>query len=112
VTFVIFNNNAHAMCATREQLFLGGPHPSNLFHPADLAGGMAAMFPTLRVVRATDQGQLHQALVHSNSAEGPTFVAVDLDPAELPPFLPFLHSLPHTLPHEESSHDHAHVHVG
>jgi acetolactate synthase-1/2/3 large subunit len=108
VTFVIFNNNAHAMCATREQLFLAGPHPSNLFHPADLAGGMAAMFPTLRVARATNEDELRQALLHSNSTAGTAFVAVDLDPAELPPFLPFIR----TLQHEESSHAHAHAPVG
>ncbi|WP_042367350.1 thiamine pyrophosphate-binding protein [Streptacidiphilus neutrinimicus] len=108
VTFVIFNNNAHAMCATREQLFLGGPHPSNLFHPADLAGGMAAMFPSLRVARATDQGRLRRALLHSNSSGGPALVVVDLDAAELPPFLPFVR----TLQQEESPHDRAHAHVG
>ncbi|WP_042430004.1 thiamine pyrophosphate-binding protein [Streptacidiphilus anmyonensis] len=114
VTFVIFNNNAHAMCATREQLFLGGPHPSNLFHPADLAAGMAAMFPTLRVTRATDPDRLHQALLHANSSAGPAFVAVDLDPAELPPFLPFLHTLDHALDpqHQESPDGPAHAHVG
>jgi acetolactate synthase-1/2/3 large subunit len=90
VTFVIFNNNAHAMCATREQLFCDGPHPGNLFRPADLAAGMSAMFPTLPVTGATDQHGLRRALSRYNTTTGPAFVAVDLDPAELPPFLPFL----------------------
>ncbi|MGF1428383.1 thiamine pyrophosphate-binding protein [Kitasatospora sp. LaBMicrA B282] len=90
VTFVILNNNAHAMCATREQLFQGAPHPGNLFRPADIAAGAAGLFPTLDVTRAETAGQLRRALLRSNAGSGPALVAVDLDPAEIPPFLPFL----------------------
>ncbi|WP_035804894.1 thiamine pyrophosphate-binding protein [Kitasatospora mediocidica] len=106
VTFVIFNNNAHAMCATREQVFLGAPHPSNLFRPADLGAGVAAMFPGLDVTRAEDGAQLRAALSRTNAGGGPAFVTIDFDPAEIPPFLPFL---PRT---EESAHERAAVHVG
>jgi acetolactate synthase-1/2/3 large subunit len=90
VTFVVFNNNAHAMCATRDTLFAGGARPDDLFLPADLAAGAAAAFPGLRATRAADPGQLHQALRRGDRNPGPALVVVDADPYETPPFLPFL----------------------
>jgi acetolactate synthase-1/2/3 large subunit len=90
VTFVIFNNNAHAMCATREQLFLGAAHPGHLFRPTDIAAGVAGMFPGLDVTRAADDAQLRRALLRSNAGTRPAFVTRDFDPAGIPPFRPFL----------------------
>ncbi|MEY9966180.1 acetolactate synthase-1/2/3 large subunit [Streptacidiphilus sp. MAP12-16] len=113
VTFVIFNNNAHAMCATREQIFLGAPHRSNLFRPADIAAGVAGMFPSLDVTRAGDGAHLRRALLRSNTNSGPAFVTLDFDPAEIPPFLPFLNVAgPVPAESEESSHERGPVPVG
>ncbi|MEV8099697.1 thiamine pyrophosphate-binding protein [Kitasatospora sp. NPDC085879] len=113
VTFVILNNNAHAMCATRDQLFLGSPHPANLFLPSDIAAGAAGMFPTLAASRAATGPQLRQALLHGNTTSGPVLVAVDVDPAEIPPFLPFLNTTgPVPADHEETAHEHRTVHPG
>ncbi|ANP53030.1 acetolactate synthase-1/2/3 large subunit [Streptomyces griseochromogenes] len=89
VTFVIFNNNAHAMCALREEFFQGGVRDDDLFAPADLAAAAAAAFPSLEATRAGDAAQLRTALLHGNASGGPAFVAVDCDPREIPPFLPF-----------------------
>ncbi|MEV7175547.1 thiamine pyrophosphate-binding protein [Kitasatospora sp. NPDC093679] len=113
VTFVILNNNAHAMCATREQLFLGAPNPANLFLPSDIAAGAAGMFPTLAVHRAATGPQLRRALLHGNTTSGPVLVAVDVDPAEIPPFLPFLTAAgPVPADHEESARERGTVHTG
>jgi acetolactate synthase-1/2/3 large subunit len=90
VTFVVLNNNAHAMCASRERLYLGDAHPSSLFRPADLAAGVAGLFPGLTTTRAHTTAQLRRALLDGNAGSGPAFVTLDLDPAETPPFLPFL----------------------
>ena len=38
VTFVLFNNNAHAMCVTREQLFYDDLYSYNRFRPSQLGG--------------------------------------------------------------------------
>ncbi|MFB7669281.1 thiamine pyrophosphate-binding protein [Kitasatospora sp. NPDC056138] len=118
VTFVILNNNAHAMCATREQVFLGAPHHSSLFRATDIAAGVAGMFPALDVTRADDGTQLRRALLRSNDSGAPAFVTLDLDPAETPPFLPFL-SLPDVAAagpepaeSEESAHERGPVRVG
>lgn len=113
VTFVILNNNAHAMCVTREDLFQGGVRGDNLFLPSDIAGGVAAMFPALDVARAESAAQLRQALRRSNCGAGPAFVAMDFDPREIPPFLPFLAAPGQEPPaFEEDSHEHRPVHVG
>ncbi|MET4613330.1 acetolactate synthase-1/2/3 large subunit [Rhodococcus sp. PvR044] len=90
VTFIIFNNNAHAMCVTREQLFYRNRYSFNRFRPTLLGEGIAAMFPTLSAFAARSAGDLTDALARSANTEGPSFVSVDCDPDEIPPFLPFL----------------------
>ncbi|WP_027501522.1 thiamine pyrophosphate-binding protein [Rhodococcus sp. UNC363MFTsu5.1] len=92
VTFIIFNNNAHAMCVTREQLFYRDRYSFNRFRPTLLGEGIAAMFPTLSAFAARSVGDLTDSLARSVHTEGPSFVSVDCDPDEIPPFLPFLTS--------------------
>ncbi|MEU4035232.1 thiamine pyrophosphate-binding protein [Streptomyces collinus] len=89
VTFVIFNNNAHAMCAMREEFLQGGGRADDLFAPTDIAAAVAAAFPSLRATGATDAARLRTALLRANAGGGPAFVAVTCDPREIPPFLPF-----------------------
>ncbi|WP_369243756.1 thiamine pyrophosphate-binding protein [Streptomyces sp. R41] len=89
VTFVIFNNNAHAMCALREEFLQGGVRSDDVFARTDLAAGVAAAFPTLPATGADDAAQLRKALLRSNAGGGPAFVTLDCDPREIPPFLPF-----------------------
>ncbi|MGW3664627.1 thiamine pyrophosphate-binding protein [Streptomyces sp. NPDC005141] len=89
VTFVIFNNNAHAMCALREEFLQGGTRTDDLFGRTDIAAGVAAAFPSLDVTGAENAAQLRNALLRSNTGGGPAFVALDCDPQEIPPFLPF-----------------------
>jgi acetolactate synthase-1/2/3 large subunit len=90
ITFVIFNNNAHAMCVVRERLYCRNDDDRNRFTHAMLAEGMAAMFPGLpcHAVRGLDE--LRAALSGHIGHVGPRFVAIDCDPDEIPPFVPFL----------------------
>ncbi|MCI4065599.1 thiamine pyrophosphate-dependent enzyme [Micromonospora sp. R77] len=90
VTFVVFNNNAHAMCVTREQLLQHADYSYNTFKPAQLAAGAAAMFPSLPAVRADTADELREALLATNDRPGPALVCVETDPGETPPFVPFL----------------------
>ncbi|MFI5683080.1 thiamine pyrophosphate-binding protein [Streptomyces sp. NPDC051636] len=110
VTFVIFNNNAHAMCALREEFLQGGVRDDDLFARTDLAAGVAAAFPTLAVSGAEDAAQLREALLRGNADGGPAFVALDCDPREVPPFLPFQSF--NEASSKESSHERGVVHVG
>lgn len=89
VTFVVFNNNAHAMCALREEFLQGGVRDDDVFGRTDIAAGVAAAFPSLDVTRAENAAHLREALLRGNAGTGPVFVAVDCDPKEIPPFLPF-----------------------
>ncbi|MGC4807704.1 thiamine pyrophosphate-binding protein [Micromonospora sp. DT233] len=93
VTFVVFNNNAHAMCVTREQLLQHADYSYNTFKPAYLAAGVAAMFPSLPAVRVGTADELRDALLATNDRPGPALVCVETDPAETPPFVPFLRLL-------------------
>ena len=90
VTFIVFNNNAHAMCVTREQLFYRDRYSYNRFRPSMLGEGIAAMFPSLPAFAARDHHELVAALDAASEHKGPTFISVDCDPDEVPPFVPFL----------------------
>ncbi|BDU09223.1 thiamine pyrophosphate-binding protein [Nocardia cyriacigeorgica] len=94
VTFIVFNNNAHAMCVTREQLLYRDRYSFNRFHPAFLGEGVAAMFPSLRACAVHSMAELPDALTECLAGPGPSFVSIDCDPDEIPPFLPFLRSTP------------------
>ncbi|MEU6283231.1 thiamine pyrophosphate-binding protein [Streptomyces sp. NPDC047028] len=111
VTFVIFNNNAHGMCALREEHLQGGVRDDDLFVPADIAAGVAAAFPSLRATGAVDAAHLRTALLRGNAGGGPAFVAVTCDPYEIPPFLPF-QSFTTNLEEKEISDERGVVHVG
>ncbi|WP_197517139.1 MULTISPECIES: thiamine pyrophosphate-binding protein [Burkholderia] len=90
ITFIVFDNSAHAMCVTREKIYYDAQYSFNRFHPAQLGNGMGAMFPRLPAFTATNVEELSHALAESVVGDGPSFVAVCCDSAELPPFAPFL----------------------
>ncbi len=90
VTLVLFNNNAHAMCVTREQLFYQDLYSYNRFQPSNLGAGLAAMFPGLPAADVTDIGALPQALQTALTVEGPSVVSIECSADEIPPFAPFL----------------------
>ncbi len=90
VTFVLFNNNAHAMCVTREQLYYDDIYSYNRFRPSHLGAGLAAMFPDLSAVEVSDIDALPAALAGALDVEGPSVVSVECSADEIPPFAPFL----------------------
>lgn len=90
VTFLLFDNHAHAMCVTREQQFYGDLYSYNRFGPSRLGAGLAAMFPDLRSVDVDDIGALPAALETAFGAEGPSVVSIECSADEIPPFAAFL----------------------
>lgn len=104
VTFVIFDNAAHGMCVTREQLFYDGTYSYNSFKPADIAAGARAMFPSLTSVEATTADQLRDTLLKTNATAGPALVGVRCDPDDMPPFTPFLQLLDARSTHPSGAH--------
>ncbi|MFQ6393372.1 thiamine pyrophosphate-binding protein [Nocardia sp. KC 131] len=93
ITFVVLNNNAHAMCLTREQLYYRDRYSFNRFRPTHIGAGIAAMFPDLPAYSARTLDELTSALGPCTETEGPSFVSIDCDPDEVPPFIPFLSTL-------------------
>ncbi|OBF60298.1 acetolactate synthase [Mycobacterium sp. 852002-50816_SCH5313054-b] len=94
VTFVLFNNNAHAMCVTREQLFYDDLYSYNRFAPSRLAAGLASMFPGLSAVDVADLDALPAALERAMAVDGPSVVSVECAADEIPPFAAFLNRKP------------------
>lgn len=90
VTFVLLNNNAHAMCVTREQLYYRDRYSFNRFRPANPGAGLAAMFPDLCTRAPATPAELRAALRHCLGSPGPSCIAIECDPDEIPPFTPFL----------------------
>jgi acetolactate synthase I/II/III large subunit len=90
VTFVLFNNNAHAMCVSREQLFYDDLYSYNRFRPANLGAGLAAMLPGLHSVDVRDVGDLADSMRWALGADGPSVVSVECAADEIPPFAAFL----------------------
>ena len=90
MTFVLLNNNAHAMCVTREQLYYDDLYSYNRFAPSRLGAGLAAMFPELPSVDVTDADGLAAAVRGSLDIHGPSVVSVECAADEIPPFAPFL----------------------
>lgn len=94
MTFVLFNNNAHAMCVTREQLFYDDLYSYNRFRPSRLGAGLAAMFPDLTSVDVSDVDGLAAAMGAALGIDGPAVVSVECAADEIPPFAPFLTAAP------------------
>lgn len=92
VTFVLFNNNAHAMCVTREQLFYDDRYTYNRFVPSQLGEGLAAMFPGLPSADVTDAEEFASAIQAALEIDGPSVVSVECAADEIPPFAAFLNA--------------------
>jgi acetolactate synthase I/II/III large subunit len=90
VTFVLFDNHAHAMCVTREQLFYGGRYSYNRFGPSRLGAGLATMFPALPAVDVSAVDELRVAMKVALDVDGPSVISVECSADEIPPFAPFL----------------------
>ncbi len=94
VTFLLFDNRAHAMCVTREQVFYNDVYSYNRFGPSRLGAGLATMFPGLSSVDVDTIDELPGALAAALEVDGPSVVAVQCSADEIPPFAAFLGKAP------------------
>ncbi len=90
VTFLLFDNHAHAMCVTREQVFYDDLYSYNRFGPSRLGAGLATMFPGLSAVDVDDIAELPAALRRAFETDGPSVISVECSADEIPPFAAFL----------------------
>lgn len=89
VTFFIINNNAHGMCATRENLFLKGETGINRFKPSFFAAGILKMFPGIPAREIYSIEDLQECLSDFKSARGPVVISINISNTNNPPFLTF-----------------------
>lgn len=92
ITFLLFDNHAHAMCVTREQLFYEDRYSYNRFGPSRLGAGLAAMLPGLSALDVDDVDGLAAAMDVALRTDGPSVISVECSPDEIPPFAAFLSS--------------------
>ncbi|MCG7606513.1 MULTISPECIES: thiamine pyrophosphate-binding protein [Mycobacterium] len=106
ITFVLFDNHAHAMCVTREQLFYEDRYSYNRFGPSRLGAGLAAMFPGLPAYDVAEIRHLPQALGMALDADGPSVLSIECSADEIPPFAAFLTTTtsPPSISEENPSH--------
>lgn len=90
ITFILLNNNAHAMCVLREQLFYDDLYSFNRFRASRLGAGLAAMFPGLAALDVDDPDDLPSAVRAAMASDGPSVISVECSADEMPPFAPFL----------------------
>src|ERR1700761_8748920 len=113
ITFVLLNNNAHAMCVTREQIYYNDFYSYNRFSPSNLGAGLAAMFPKLTSTDVSDAAGLAAAVQASLTVDGPSVVGVECAADEIPPVAPFLDTTVTNRPTPQhvsyAQEEHAHV---
>lgn len=104
ITYVVLNNRAHGMCLVRERLLLGENAGYNSFRASHLGAGMRAMFPSLPSADCTTAARLDRLLRAAMTARGPSFIGIELDEVEVPPFAAFRDVAPkvNTVPREAS----------
>ncbi|KUH81544.1 MULTISPECIES: thiamine pyrophosphate-binding protein [unclassified Mycobacterium] len=90
VTFLLFDNHAHAMCVTREQTFYRDRYSYNRFGPSRLGAGLSAMFPGLPATDVDELASLPAALGAALETDGPAVVSIECSADEIPPFAAFL----------------------
>lgn len=89
VVFIIFNNNSHGMCVTRENVFLGEETDLNKFKQSNFAIGSEKMFPGLCGYEINNLSELTSSLKKINNISGPVVLSINLQFCEQPPFKSF-----------------------
>jgi len=81
VTFLLFDNHAHAMCVTREQLFYDDLYSYNRFGPSRLGVGLTTMFRFFST-DVDDIDELPAALRAALDVDGPSVISIECSPTK------------------------------
>lgn len=94
ILFVIFNNNRHGMCASRQRLFFGGRIACVDYPPLDVARVVRGFGPLSRlwVGQAATRREVAAQLdaYRARPRPGPGVLELRIGLEEMPPFSPFL----------------------
>lgn len=89
VTFIIYNNNSHAMCNTREQVFLNAESSINNFQQSFLGKGFDSIFPGLKTFDVNTLDAFDSALETCLNSKMPNIISINIDKNIFPPFKTF-----------------------
>lgn len=89
IVFIIFNNDSHGMCVTRENVFLGQETELNKFKHSQYALGVGQMFPGLSAYEVNSFSEFVQSLQGLEKSKGPVVISINLQSEEAPPFKSF-----------------------
>jgi acetolactate synthase-1/2/3 large subunit len=105
ILFIVFNNNKHGMCVTRQKLFFGGRIASTTYkevHIAQAASGLGNG-ESLFVREALRREELEDALsAYLSCRPMPGVIELKIDIEEMPPFTPFAKERPKEIALENS----------
>jgi acetolactate synthase-1/2/3 large subunit len=90
IRFIVFNNNAHGMCYTRDKVYLSGKNTFNIFKKSHYGKGFAIMFPGFYSYDIDTLEELKNHLEQLQYYNKPALLSLDVDYKEIPPFAPFL----------------------
>lgn len=90
IVYFIMNNNAHAMCTTRESIFLDGETGTNNFKPSYLGLGFDRIFPEVQSFEVNTLEELRWSLVKVKNPSMPCIVSINIDDNTKPPFRTFI----------------------
>jgi acetolactate synthase-1/2/3 large subunit len=94
ITYVVANNRAHGMCLVRERLLLGENAGYNVFRSSHLGAGVGSMFPGIAAADCASVEDLTSLFASAMDRVGPSFIGVDLEEVEVPPFVAFQERAP------------------
>jgi acetolactate synthase-1/2/3 large subunit len=86
----ILNNNSHAMCSTREEVFSNGETGLNNFLPSHFGRGFDQIFPGMKCFEVNTIAELEEKMIQIINPKGPTIISINIDKKELPPFNSFI----------------------
>jgi acetolactate synthase-1/2/3 large subunit len=94
ITYVVANNRAHGMCLVRERLLLRENAGYNVFRASRLGAGVGAMFPGIAAADCANAADLRNLFAAAMNRAGPSFIGLDLEDVEVPPFVAFQERAP------------------
>ncbi len=90
ITFFIFNNNAHGMCSTRENVYFDQETGINNFQAMTFAHGFKTLFPQILVFDINNLEELEIGLQRIQRNHGVSLFSLNLPTNETPPFKAFI----------------------
>ena len=94
ILFVVFNNQKHGMCVTRQEIFFEGRKTCTDYGQLDVESIARGLGPaqSLWTGKASTRDELNELLenYHEHFSNGPGVLELNLPYEEVPPFTPFL----------------------